>query len=129
MAKKKVEKGNKYVLAGYGVVATVQEAVEAGFAKLVAKGTDARKEYTASFDKFESGIRDDITKQVSQVKDSVVSTYNEKAPIKLGDVKAHLENIKNKVEANTPNLFNIPTSKDIDALNEKLDRVIEKVAA
>ena len=129
MAKKKVESGNKYVLAGYGVVATVQEAVEAGFAKLVARGTVARKEYTASFDKFESGVRDDITKQVKQVKDRVVSSYEENAPVKLDDVKARIESIKVKVSANTPNPFNIPTSKDIDELNKKLDRVIEKVAA
>jgi poly(hydroxyalkanoate) granule-associated protein len=129
MAKKKVESGNKYVLAGYGVVATVQEAVEAGFNKLVARGTVARKEYTASFDKFESGVRDDITRQVNQVKDRVVSTYEENAPVKLDDVKARLDSIKNKVAANTPNLFNIPTSKDIAELNKKLDRVIEKVAA
>jgi poly(hydroxyalkanoate) granule-associated protein len=129
MAKKKVESGNKYVLAGYGVVATVQEAVEAGFNKLVARGTVARKEYTASYDKFESGIRDDITRQVNRVKDRVVSTYEENAPVKLDDVKARLDSIKNKVAANTPNLFNIPTSKDIAELNKKLDRVIEKVAA
>ncbi len=129
MVRKKVESSNKYVLAGYGVVATVQEAVEASFTKLVARGTVARKEYTASYDKFESGIRSDITKQVNEVKDRVVSTFEEHTPVKIDEVKARIESIKDKVAANTPNLLNIPTSKDIDDLNKKLDRVIEKVAA
>lgn len=88
MAKTQIEKGNKFVTAGFGAVATVQTTIGEGFEKLVAKGEIARKDYREQF-----------------------------------------ESVTDRVTTGASNILNLPTTKDIDALNEKLDRVIKKLAA
>ena len=88
MAKTQIEKGNKFVTAGFGAVATVQTVVGEGFEKLVAKGEIAREDYREQF-----------------------------------------ETVTDRVTTGASNSLNLPTTKDIDALNEKLDHVIKKLAA
>lgn len=129
MSKQKTDNSNKFILAGIGVIATVQSSLEAGFDTLVAKGEVARKEYKASVHKFNTNLQDDVRKQVSQVKNRAVSVIEENTPVDLNAVKKRIDSVTSKVSAQASGLFNIPTSKDIDQLNEKLDRVIDKVAA
>lgn len=129
MAKKKTETNSKFISAGIGAVAAVQTAVEEGFDTLVAKGIVARKDYRASIDKFRSDVHGDVKKQFNSIRGRVVSTYEKNAPVKIEDVRARVEKVTDRVTARASNIFNIPTSKDIDELNKKLDKVIRKVAA
>lgn len=129
MSKQKTDNRNKFLLAGIGVIATVQSSLEAGFDTLVAKGEVARKEYKTSVDKFNTNLQDDVREQVSQIKDRAVSVIEENTPVDLNAVKKRIDSVSSAVSAQASGLFNIPTSKDIDQLNEKLDRVIDKIAA
>ncbi len=129
MAKKTASNSNKFVSAGVGAVVTFQSAIEEGFDNLVTKGEKARKDYRASIEKTRKEVRDDVTKRFNDVKNRVLNTVEKTSPINFNDVKARIESVTDAITERTSSVLNIPTSKDIDELHAKLDRVITKVAA
>lgn len=129
MARKNTKKGNKYLNAGLGAIASFQAAVEENFEKFVAKGEVARKGYLDSIARTRAEVEKDVAQQVDEVKNRVVSLYDSRAPVKIDEVLKRADNVRYSVTQSASKFLNLPTAKDIDALNKKLDKVIRKVAA